>query len=240
MSGPRVFGLLLLTGVTGCAAPALDVLVPRDPSLVWPKAPDAPRVRYLGALTGSEDVRGQRSLGQWLHEIVHGPTEPVRLVTPHAVAVHADGNRVAVADTNGSCVHVFDLAKRAFERISTCGKGGPALESPVAVAWVGDALWVADSELHAVAILEPSGAGRMIGRDQLRRPAGMTVCPANELCYVSDAEAHAVLAFDRTGQLVFQFGSRGGGAGHPRPRRPARWRARGHRRPGPGFSGPPG
>jgi DNA-binding beta-propeller fold protein YncE len=144
---------------------------------------------------------------------LYGPDKPSRIVSPYAVAVHADGNRVAVADTNGKCVHLFDLGKRVYTRKDACGDPAQGFECPVGVAWVGDALWVADSKLHAVAIIETFGPGKLIASDRLKRPAGIAYCPTNELCYVCDAGAHAVLVFDRQGRFVMQFGSRGAGLG---------------------------
>ena len=94
-----------------------------------------------------------------------------------------------------------------------CGEPAKAFACPVAVAWVDDALWVADAKLHAVAIIPPSGKGRFVGRDEMKRPAGMASCRANGLCYVVDAGAQSILAFDRQGKLVARFGSHGSGAG---------------------------
>jgi sugar lactone lactonase YvrE len=90
---------------------------------------------------------------------------------------------------------------------------GATLESPVAVCWAGEDLWVADSKLHALAVFERGGAGRWIAFDELQRPSGMAYCPTNQLCYVSDAGAHRILAFDNKGRPIVEFGSRGDGPG---------------------------
>lgn len=210
--------MLVLTALAGCVRPEPAFLTPPRPELVWPKPPDRPRIRYLGELRSSDDV-GARPRGADLWErIVYGPTEPARLVSPHAVALNAEAGRIAVADTNAACVHVFDLQRHSYERKQRCGVASDELRCPVAVAWVGETLWVADSQLHAIAVFEPGGAGRLVGQELLDRPAGLAFCPANQLCYVTDAGAHAVLAFDATGRLALRFGSHGGGPGqfnHP-------------------------
>ena len=208
--------MILLAGVAataGCSRPVVDPLTPPEPPVVWPSSPDRARVRYLGELKGSDDYPRRRTLSERWDELLHGPSQPSKLVSPHGVAVHADGDRVAIADTNGMCVHVFDLAGKAYTRWDGCGEPVEALACPVAAAWVGDALWVADAKLHAVAVIPSSGKGRFVGRDALARPAGMAFCGANGLCYVTDAGAHAVLAFDRQGKLIARFGSHGSGAG---------------------------
>jgi DNA-binding beta-propeller fold protein YncE len=221
--------VLLLAGA-GCRQPAMSFLAAPEPAIVWPPAPDEPRVRYVGSLTGSEDLGIRKSLGEVWDELIFGPKPPSRLVSPQAVAVDAAGNRVAVADVNGKCVHVFDLAARAYaplvavgtpggstraptSRPDGAGAGGDLLESPVAVCWAGDTLWAADSRLHGLAVFGPRGASRWVGLDRLKRPAGMAYCPSNQLCYVCDAGADRVLAFDAAGQVVLEFGSRGSGPG---------------------------
>ena len=203
----------LLAGVVGCGRPQGELLNPSGPPIVWPKAPDAPRVRYLGQLRGADDLRPPKSAWQFWQEVIHGPAEPPRLITPQAVAVHPDGQRVAVADTNGACVHVFDLARRRHELKIACGTGGQRLACPVAVAWAGDTLWVADSKLHALVRFPAEGPGRILGREVLRRPAGLAFCQLNGLCYVTDAALHAVMLFDDQGRQVAQFGSQGAGPG---------------------------
>jgi DNA-binding beta-propeller fold protein YncE len=235
MARKTIVGITLLLAA-GCSPKAMTFLQAPEPPIVWPLPPDAPRVRYVGELTGAADIGQAKSFGEVWDEILYGPTPPARLVTPHAVAVDAAGEKVAVADVNGKCVHVFDLAARRYNMLVQVGApageqaasasrpaaSAPAdelrfdrtmLESPVAVCWAGDRLWVADSRQGAVAIFEPGGAGRWIALDRLKRPAGLAYCPANQLCYVSDAATHRLMAFDARGELLVEFGSRGGGPG---------------------------
>ena len=197
----------------GCSQTAVNPLAPPQPPVVWPKPPEQARVRFLGSLTGSRDVRPRKSFLESWNELLYGPKPASVLVTPQAVAVHEDGYRIAVADTNGACVHVFDLAAQTYERKASAGTPPQTFQCPAGVAWAGDVLWVADAKLHAVAVLEPSGGSRWIGGDALVRPAGLAYCRQNGLCYVSDAGAHAILAFDPAGTAVLHFGSRGTGPG---------------------------
>ncbi len=210
--------------IAGCTQVAVNPLAPPVPPVVWPKPPDIARVQYLGRLTGSPDVSPKKSFQESLDELIYGPKPPSVFVTPQTVAVHGGGSRVAVADTNGLCVHLLDLEAHRYERIASAGqpltdsrgsvKGQSprAFECPVAVAWAGDVLWVADAKLHAVAILE-DGKSRWVGENVLKRPAGLAYCTENGLCYVSDAAAHAILAFDPRGAVVLQFGTRGAAPG---------------------------
>lgn len=205
--------ILTLLVVGGCTRPAKDFLVPSEPAIVWPTPPDAPRVRYINDLTGSEDVGATKRFGEVWDELLYGPKPPARLVTPQDVAVNDKGNRIAVADVNGKCVHLFDVSRKQHTPLVVVGTDKQLLECPVAVGWMDDTLWVADAMLHRVAVFDASGRGRWIATEELKRPAGLACCRTNRLCYVVDTVDHAVKAFDEKGQLVTRFGSRGSGPG---------------------------
>jgi sugar lactone lactonase YvrE len=197
----------------GCSKPATPLLAGSDPPQVWPKKPDEPRLRLLGEITGSEDLGASKSAARFWDELFHGPRPPSRLITPHAVAVNDDGQRVAVADTNGKCVHVFDLQRRQYRRLEICDADGTRFECPVGVAWSGDTLYAADSKLHAVAVIGAAGPASRIGTEQLQHPAGLACSPGGDLIYVSDSTQHTVWAFRPDGEPAFSFGSRGSGPG---------------------------
>lgn len=239
MNRSRLILAMVVLPVVGCGGGKMVFLTAPEPPVVWPKPPDRPRVRYIGELKSSEDIGQQKSFGEVWDELLFGPKPPSRLVSPQAVAVNATGEKVAVADVNGKCVHLFDLNARTYAALVRVGSmgGEPAvrdgaprneavsrpadeprmsantLESPIAVCWAGERLWVADSRQQALALFEPGGLGRWIARDRLKRPAGMAYCPRNQLCYVSDAGTHRIAAFDRSGAMVVEFGSHGGGPG---------------------------
>jgi len=223
----RIMAGLSLLAAAGCAPRAMTFLTPPEPPVVWPLPPDAPRVRYVGELKSSDDIGQLKPFSQVWDELLYGPKPRPKLVSPQAVAVNDAGDKVAVADVNGKCVHVFDLAARQYAALVQVADArgthqdadeSPAhrtdtLESPVAVCWAGERLWVADSRQGALAVFEPGGAGRWLARGRLTRPAGMAYCPANQLCYVADAGTHRVSAFDAKGERVVEFGSRGAGPG---------------------------
>jgi sugar lactone lactonase YvrE len=206
-----VLGMGLFT--TACAQPQRALLVPPEPPVVWPKPPDAPHVRYLGELKTSADLHAAKPAGRVWREILYGPQTIAEMVKPHSVAISADGNRLAVADTDIACVHVFDLATRQYRRIENWGGPEQRFACPTGVAWDGATLWVADAKLHGVVVVGSGGAGKLIGTDVLKRPAGLAVHVATGRVYVADAGAHAVVAFDRQGHEVLRFGHQGSAPG---------------------------
>lgn len=209
--GLPMVGVVL--GLAGCNQPRKSLLVAPEPPIVWPAPPDQSRVRYIGELTGSLDVGQQRRSQDLFSAILFGPEPASNLVSPHAVAVDDSGDRVAIADTNGPCVHVFDLARRQYTRKETFGSPPQAFACPIAVAWVNGGLWIADAKIPALVAANAAGIERALAVPSLRRPAGMAYSARNETCYVVDSGTHTVLAFDKTGRLVTQFGNKGGGAG---------------------------
>ncbi len=210
----RRLGLaIMLLAAGGCAARPVDPLAGKGPLRQWPTPPDPPRVRYLGSLTGSEDF-GRRPEGTaFLRELFYGPEAPSLIVTPMAVAVDGSGRRVAVADSNGTCVHLFDLLNKRYRRLDGSADERVRFELPAAVAWVGDELWVADAKQGAVGIIGADGAGGWIGGEVLERPAGLAYDPVSGRCYVVDAAKHQVAAFTRDGEAAFTFGERGAAVG---------------------------
>ncbi len=158
MSRPNAWAMIgvLAAAGAGCAPGPVKFLVAPEPAVVWPQPPDEPRVRFVGELRGSEDLGAGKPLGQVMDELLYGPQRPARLISPVAVAVDAGGRRVAVADLNAKCVHVFDVESRAYEALVAVGASG-AIESPVGVCWVGEALWVSDSVKRDIAVFGGSG-----------------------------------------------------------------------------------
>lgn len=122
-----ILGLLLAS--VGCAREHGVLFPPTERPIEWPSPPDAPRVRFVGEIKGSADLHAGKSAGQAWNELLYGPTPPSAMAKPHAVAVSTDGRRVAVADTDLACVHVFDLVDRTYRRIENYGTA--RIERPV-------------------------------------------------------------------------------------------------------------
>src|ERR1041384_1645407 len=80
----------LLVGVAalmGCAGPSGPIFPAVVPSIVWPKPPDAPRIRYVGQLKGESSL-GRKPAGlAALRAVLGGPPPVIDFATPMAVAV---------------------------------------------------------------------------------------------------------------------------------------------------------
>lgn len=208
----------------GCAGDRAAFFHGADRSIVWPAAPETPRVAYLGEFAGAIRGRGEGSLASAWNELVFGPSPASKLVTPHAVSISANGDRVAIADPNASCVHVVDLTTRNYLRVGGDASAGSRLRCPVGVAWAGDELFAIDSELRAVIRILFTGDPRvarssphvqtsLLGQNSLRRPAGIAYHPGVDGLYVADSLTHQIVVLDRSGTMVRSFGARGAGDG---------------------------
>ncbi len=189
----------------GCAAPAPPV--EEKATLVWPAAPDAPRVAYLKSFSQPADLGIKRGFFQRIGDFLFGHDES-RLIRPMAVV--AAGDLLYVADPGAKGVHRFDLKRERYDLIYAAG--GTALISPVGLA-LGDAgeVYVSDSALATVFIIRPGEkeAQPLTLRAPLSQPTGIAFDASSGRLFVVDTGAHRVNVFKRDGALESSFGQRG-------------------------------
>jgi len=202
-------GLALGLALAGCSAPlqTVETAVP----LVWPAAPDKPRIVFVNAFSGPEDLGIQRGLLQRTADLLFGRDES-RLVRPMAVV--ALGDVLYVADPGSKGVHRFDRKEGSHDLIHAAG--GAALPSPVALA-LGERgeVYVSDSALAQVFVIRPGAkeAAPLALGAELGQPTGIAFDAASGQLFVVDTSAHRVNVFSRDGALAFSFGQRGTGEG---------------------------
>ncbi len=214
--GGRVCGLWLLSGlcvltggVPGCGRPAGPLFEVVSPPVVWPRGPDQPRIRWVGSLSGSGDLRAARSGVEVFKAALRGPRPPILFSRPHGVAL-GPGGLLAVAD--GSAVHVLDLTSRRHVRVA--GWSEERWGMPLCVSWVGGDLFVTDARRHEVVVLDSAGQYlRRFGGETLVRPVGLAYVPSRRQVYVVDGGAHCIRVFDVSGSAVETIGERGTAAG---------------------------
>lgn len=211
--GPALFVIVVLPALgTACARPAGDIFAKPGTPMVWPLPPEAPRIAYVGEITGGADLKPSRSSWEVIGEAlrVPGHAQPARLVTPQAVAVSAD-DVVYVVDTGSGALHVLDLVRRTHRVVRQVGER--MLEGPVGVALAPGAVFVSDAKAGVVYEFERDGTFRRALGVELDRPGGIAYCAASERLYIVDTARHAGVIVDRAGRPISSFGSRGGGEG---------------------------
>jgi DNA-binding beta-propeller fold protein YncE len=145
---------------------------------------------------------------KWLRWSAAGTT---RFASPVAAVQH--GQIFFVADPALGKVLAFDIKGKALFAITN------GLEHPAGLAWSGDRLLVADSQLHQVVIF--SSDGRLISRfgrrgtgdGEFNFPTHVSVDAAGRI-YVTDSMNNRIQVFDREGHFLRSFGSAGDSPGH--------------------------
>lgn len=193
---------------------------------IWPPAPDVPRYRYVGELTGEDNFHAleQGGAGEAIKGFLKAlvglgddPENRKMLYRPQAGAVGADG-RIYVTDGGRQAVFMFDEAAGKLAVWDVAGKAEDddiMFVSPVgiAVAQNGDVL-VADSEQQQVFRLDSQGVPRSrFGFGDMDRPTGLAVDPVTGRIFVADTTEHNIKVFDDGGKLISVIGKVGEGPG---------------------------
>jgi DNA-binding beta-propeller fold protein YncE len=206
----RVVLVLICTlALTACAPPAQTVETKAP--LVWPVAPDQPRIAFVKAFSRPDDLGISRGFLKRVADLLFGRDE-AHLVRPMAVV--AVGDTIYVADPGAKGVHRFDQKGGSYELIHAAG--GTALISPVGLA-LGDAgeVYVTDSALATVFLIRPGAkeATPLALGARLGQPTGIAFDATRGRLFVVDTSAHRVNVFKRDGTLESSFGGRGTEAG---------------------------
>ena len=206
-------GLLVFIGVilvicSGCNRPVGELFAPTAIPVVWPAPPETARIKYLGQISTEKDLQRAVSWSEGLGQLIFGQNEIGVLVNPYAVAMD-DKNRLFVADTSGSVIHMMDLKTRRYKQLSEL-TDNEKLATPVALAIVDHELFVVDSSLARICVFDGDGNFKFsFGQERLKRPSGIAYWPEGEKVYVSDTSRHVVDVFSRSGEFIYEIGSRG-------------------------------
>lgn len=178
---------------------------------VWPAAPERPRIKLIGTLATSADLRASVSSAEVFKAAFRGPRPSIGFSSPHGVAVRGS-DTIAIADSAGGAVHIVNLVARTHIMVS--GFVDVRFMTPVGVVWVGNRLFVTDAERHEVIELNPSGAfRRRFGENDLVRPVGIAFSAVAQSLFVVDGGAHDLAVFDLEGKLIRRIGRRGSAPG---------------------------
>src|SRR5215475_7720902 len=116
-------GFIVGLGLTiSCRSPQPASGIPEAQVLVWPPAPDPPRVTYVKSISDPGDIG--RSPSAWKRVvgfITGGSSERERLLKPFGIALDEAGN-VCLTDTGNNTVCHLDLAGKRWRRWSAVGK----------------------------------------------------------------------------------------------------------------------
>ena len=194
-----LLGLISLP-LWGCAAPRLDPAAWQDRriDIVWPQAPETPRIRLLRLINGPENVivTEKGAVGRLFDFLLGDSSDYIGFYTPHCMA--ADGNgTVYVADPSLGLVHKYNLASHEVSYIVQAGTA--FLRSPVGVVLDSDGnLYVTDSQLAMVFKFNQDGTfvSSLNGKAKFKSPAGIALTSKGDKV-IADISANKVFIFGK-------------------------------------------
>lgn len=219
-----LLGICLAVLMAGCASTHTVLRYETDPAaaMVWPPSPETPHYRYVGELTGEENIQAAdentfASAGtrffKWLVGLTSAKHIPVVLQRPQGVMVDGAG-RVYVTDVSRQAVYVFDQAegKLAVWEMATAKD---RFMTPIGIApGANDEILVTDAQLGYVTRLDREGRSRgTFGQGQLSWPTGIARDPVSGRIYVAETHGHDIKVFSDAGELLQSFGKRGDASG---------------------------
>ena len=205
--------LALMMLCCGCGSKRGTLFSAPDQSIVWPALPEHPRIEYVGQLTSEDDLKREVSFVEGLGRALFGREDVGVLTNPYGLALDNE-ERLFIADTSGSVVHIMDLKTRKYRQFFELADGERLL-SPVGLVIAGDDVYVCDSVLGKICVFDRQGGYKFsFGSGILQRPSGIAYSHTPEKVYVADAKRHVITIFDRQGKFLGELGSRGSGRGY--------------------------
>jgi len=194
--------------LAGCSSQRVKAEFFRDSSLavVWPPAPEQPRIKLLKVYSGPEEFKRTKSRLSALFETITGEsTQPAGMLTPAGIV--SDGERfMYIADPSARLVHRVDFLENEVTYLSHADT--EPLASPVGVALDSDGnCYVTDSVKARVYKFNSKAEYVGIlgsGVAEFQRPAGIAI-GRNDFKYIADVLTNKITVFDEKDRFIMDF-----------------------------------
>jgi len=188
-----------------------DTIVTVESPIVWPPAPNLPRVRFVKSISTLDDLGVTKNFFQKFAEFIFGGDD-ISIARPTAVV--ASGSYLYVADTSIQGVHRFNLGQNEYDLIHL--PDNTPLPSPVGLALGANGdVYVTDSVLAQVFIIKMGAkfATPLNLQATFKSPTGIAVDNVTGRVFVVDTMDHRIYVFNQDGTLDKTIGQRGIEAG---------------------------
>lgn len=177
-----------------------------DEKPVWPAAPETARIKYISSIHSSKDLGIEKKLWTKVLDFVLGRDSRYEsMVKP--LSVFADKNdKLYITDQGLRALHIFDQIEKSYLRIDHAGSHNLVSPVDVTVAENGN-IFLSDSELKTVFILNPQGRLQGSIKGYFSRPTGL--CIYQNRLYVADTGSHQIFVFTLEGNYLYEFGQQG-------------------------------
>lgn len=176
--------------------------------LYWPKAPQAPKIKFVETIYGDENLK--RSFWGGVRDFFFGKGDRHLMGKPYGVTY--DGkSKLFIADTAKKGILVLDLEGGTSKFFNSLGSQG-YLAEPVYVKLDKDGLiYVSDTQLKRVVVFTPDYEfSHFIGSSEdFRGPVGIAFSKNEDRIFIVDSQGHKVKIFAKDGGFIGEFGHRG-------------------------------
>jgi len=208
LSTLKLFLMLFVLLYAGCSHQGAKVDFFKDSTLalVWPPAPEKPRIELLKVFNGSAEFVESKSSFKTIFRAITGENpQSFGFMTPAGIV--ADGDRyIYVADPSARLVHKIDIIDNEVTYLTHSGV--EPLASPVGVALDSSGnCYVTDSVKAKVYKYSQKGEYLGIlgnGVIDFRRPAGIAI-GRNDYKYVADVLLNKIQIFDDKDRFLRDF-----------------------------------
>jgi 6-bladed beta-propeller len=189
-----------------------------QPELIFPPPPELARFYYERTIQSSADIEIEDRRASWRRVLTGETATSIGFSKPYDVVVCQ--GRIFVSDTVRRSVLMFNVPSGEFAQIGDKEPG--SLRKPLGISTDENCnLYVADGTTNSVLIFDQDGQFLRTfgGGEWFDRLAHVEVDPEGQRIYCVDtggvdSERHQVRVFDaQSGEHLFDFGSRGEGAG---------------------------
>lgn len=199
----------LVIAVSGCAE-----TLPAGSRYFWPRPPDQPRIKWLGAYASQLDLPA--TAGRKFKNVVVGEDAPITFVSP--MDIKSDGaGRVFVADPGAAAVFVYDMSGKELRLLPRRREDARFFRQPISVALDRDGgLYIADRWLRVVVVYSPDEhlRGTINFQGRVEKLAAIAIDKVRDRLLVADTGHHKIKVFTLSGEFLFEFGGRGEEDGH--------------------------
>ena len=179
--------------------------------ILWPGPPEQPRISFLWSVSELSGGIGSRATNIFAgDEDATDPQSSQRLLGPYGIFIDEQG-LLYITDPGAYRLTIIDPKDGDSRNINAAGRED--FRSPIGVIGFGNRIFVSDSRLRKVFILDSSGKQAGIFEGDFERPTALALDAGRKLIYVTDTPAHKVYRYTTEGKRLGSIGENGSGKG---------------------------
>lgn len=175
-------------------------------SLVWPKAPEKSRIKFLYSFSSKDDFGITKTFFGKLVDFFFGEEKEIsHFERPQSITVNSRGE-LFITDIELKGIHFFNIEEKKYTFIKKWGEN--LFNSPVGIAINNeDDIYICDSGTKQIIVLDQDLNFKHVFKEGLIRPTSIKI--ENDSAYVSDTGANQIIVFDLAGKELYRIGSTG-------------------------------